>query len=263
MHHSHAGAATPRPRAAYERYSESWGRTLFRKVLSAAALATGVALANGAAADEIRIDNPAVDGVPVDWCRSWGRGCGWPGAHAFCRDRGYERALRFEIFQPGRTYLMSGDSTCNGPTCTAFQSVVCKMAPGQDAEPPPPAPPTAVREPVRPGRVRFDHPRHEGVPADWCSERGSDCGWGGAHKFCEFRGFDRAVAWSAYNPGTTRVASSRATCNGPRCTGLRHVICENQANAEPPPGPPSSGPGYAPPGPPTYPPPYGPPGSYD
>ena len=69
-------------------------------------------------------------------------GCGWPGAHAFCRDRGYERALGFEVFNPGRTYLMSGDTFCNGPTCTAFQSVTCKMAAGQASTLPPMRPAT-------------------------------------------------------------------------------------------------------------------------
>jgi len=239
------------------------GRDVFRKTLPALALAAGIgAFAAAAAAEEIRIDNPAVDGVPVDWCRSWGQGCGWQGAHAFCRDRGYERALSYEVFQPGRTYLMSGDTYCTGPTCTAFQSVVCKMAAGQAATAPPPQPPATVPDTARPARVRFDHPRNEGVPADWCSIRGTDCGWGGANKFCEFRGFDRAIDWSPYKPGATRVAGDNANCTGARCTGLRHVVCERQATVEPPPGPSSASPGYAQPGPPTYPPPYGPPSSY-
>ncbi len=217
---------------------------MFRKILIILTLAGSGACASGAVASEIRIDSPMVDGVPVDWCRGWGRGCGWPGAHAFCRDRGYERALSYEVFQPGRTYVVSGDTYCTGPTCTAFQSVVCKMAPDQDAAAVPPVPPATAR-------VRFDHPRNEGVPADWCSVRGADCGWGGANKFCEFRGFDRAVDWSSYKPGATRVAGDAARCIGPRCTGLRHVVCERQATVEPPSGPP------------THPPPYGPPGAYD
>jgi hypothetical protein len=227
---------------------------LFRKILLALACAGA---ASAAAANEIRIDNPAVDGVPVDWCRAWGQGCGWQGAHAFCRDRGYERALSYEVFNPGRTYLMSGDTFCSGPTCTAFQSVTCKMTSEASAPPPPVTPPDAAR----PARVRFDHPRHEGVPADWCSIRGADCGWGGANKFCEFRGFDRAVDYSAYKPGATRVAGDSANCSGPRCIGLRHVVCERQSTVEPPPGPANAPPGYAQPGAPTYPRPYGPPGS--
>ncbi|HEY7610426.1 MAG TPA: hypothetical protein VIF14_14425 [Alphaproteobacteria bacterium] len=236
---------------------------MLRKTLPALALALGMGAAVSAAvAEEIRIDNPVVDGVPVDWCRAWGQGCGWQGAHAFCRDRGYERALSYEVFQPGRTYLMSGDSFCTGPTCTAFQSVTCKMAAGQAATAPPPMPPATAPDAGRPARVRFDHPRNEGVPADWCSIRGADCGWGGANKFCEFRGFDRAVDWSSYKPGATRVAGDTANCTGAGCTGLRHVVCERQATIEPPPGPPSGPPDYSPPAPPTYPPPYGPPGSF-
>lgn len=227
---------------------------MFRKILISLACAGA---ASAASASEIRIDHPVVDGVPVDWCRAWGRGCGWPGAHAFCRDRGYERALSFEVFNPGRTYLMNGDSFCTGATCTAFQSVTCKMMAGQaSTTPPPPAPPP---DPARPARVRFDYPRHEGVPADWCSIRGADCGWGGANKFCQFRGFDRAVDWSRYHPGATRVAGDNANCTGPRCTALRHVVCEHQNTIEPPPGLPQSAP---PSHGPTHPPPYGPPGTY-
>ena len=243
---------------------ELGGRQVFRKTLPALALALGIfALAPRAAADEIRIDNPAVDGVPVDWCRAWGQGCGWPSAHTFCRDRGFERALRYEIFNPGRTYLMSGDNFCTGSTCTAFQSVTCKTGQAAAAT----APTRTAPDPVRPARVRFDHPRNEGVPADWCSIRGADCGWGGAHKFCEFRGFDRAVDWSPYKPGATRVAGDTYKCTGVGCTALRHVVCERQATVEPPPGPSSGPPGYgpsiAPNGPPASSPPYGPPGSYD
>jgi len=218
---------------------------MFRKITRAMALAAAAgALAGPAAADEIRIDNPLVDGVPVDWCRSWGQGCGWTGAHAFCRDRGYERALQYEIFTSGRTYITSSDNFCTGPTCTAFQSVTCKMPPGQTATAPPPMPPTTAPEAARPARMRFDHPRNEGTPADWCSVRGLDCGWGGANKFCEFRGFDRAVDWSSYRPGATKVLGEAAPCQGPGCVALRHVVCERQANVEPPPG-------------------YGPPGAYD
>jgi hypothetical protein len=214
---------------------------VFRKILAILAL-TLAAWTSAAAANEIRIDHPVVDGVPVDWCRAFGQGCGWQGAHAFCRDRGYERALRYEVFNPGRTYLMSGDSFCTGPTCTAFQSVTCRMAVGHASTMPPPPAPTP--DAARPARVRFDHPRNDGVPADWCSGRGTDCGWGGANKFCAVRGFDRAVDFSTYAPGVTRVAGDTANCTGPRCKALRHVVCERQATVEPPPGPESAPPGY-------------------
>lgn len=230
---------------------------MFRKLFAALAVAltAAFAAASHAAANEIRIDGPVVDGVPVDWCRAWGRDCGWQGAHAFCRDRGYVRALSYEVFQPGRTYLVNGDTFCTGPTCTAFQSVTCKMTPSRAAAAPPPAP-----EHARAARVRFDHPRNDGVPADACSIRNADCGWGGANKFCEFRGFDRAVDFSTYAPGTTRVAGDTANCTGPRCKALRHVVCERQNTVEPPPGPETRAPYY---GPSQAPPPYPPYNSQD
>jgi hypothetical protein len=203
--------------------------------------ALGVASPNSATADEIRIDNPVVDGVPIDWCQSWGQRCGWLGAHAFCRDRGYQHAVRYETFTPGRTYIAGDDTFCSGPTCTAFLSVTCLIGtPQRDA-----APPTSA-----PRRVRFDYPRNDGAPADWCSLRGEDCGWGGANKFCEYRGFDRAIDFSTYRPGFTAVLDDPTRCQGPHCTGLRHVVCERSAQVEPPPGPYSSAPQ-----PPRYPPP--------
>lgn len=225
------------------------GNGMFRRILRALAVAGLVAPASLSAADEIRIDNPLVDGVPVDWCRNWGQGCGWAGAHAFCRERGFERALQYEIFHPGRTYIVGGDTFCTGATCTALQSVTCKMMPGQAAALRPPAPPPDA---ARPARMRFDHPRNEGTPADWCSVRGLDCGWGGAHKFCESRGYDRAIDWSTYRPGSTKVLGEAVPCHGPGCVGLRHVVCERQATVEPPPGPDGAAPGRPSPG-------YGPP----
>ena len=133
----------------------------------------------------------------------------------------------------------AGDNFCSGPTCTAFLSVTCKMLAGQaEMEPPPAGAPPAAAPPVRPARVRFDHPRNAGMPADWCSFRGLDCGWGGANKFCATRGFDRAVDFSTYRPGVTAVAGTSARCQGPHCVGLRHVVCEHQAAAAAPSAPP-------------------------
>ncbi|MCW5773506.1 MAG: hypothetical protein KIT16_17825 [Rhodospirillaceae bacterium] len=207
-----------------------------RKALRGLAFMLAAGLPAVAVADEIVVGDPRVDGVPLDWCRAWGQGCGWPSAHAFCRDRGYERATHYEIYNPGRTFLMRSDNLCTGPTCTAFRSVTCKLPAGLEATAPPPLPPVTQREPVRPSRVRFDYPRNAGVPADWCSIRGIDCGWGGAHKFCEFRGFDRAVSFTTYHPGASATLGDPRHCQGPGCTALRSVVCENQAVAEPPPG---------------------------
>lgn len=94
---------------------------------------------------DIRIDRPVVDGAPIDWCQSWGRGCGWAGAHAFCQERGYPRATHFELYNPGRTFIVDGNEFCTGAACTAFLSVTCMMAqpapPPAAAVPPPYIPP--------------------------------------------------------------------------------------------------------------------------
>ncbi len=87
---------------------------------------------------DIRIDHPVVDGAPIDWCQSWGRGCGWAGAHAFCQERGYPRATHFELYNPGRSFIVGGNEFCTGPACTAFLSVTCMMAKPADPSAVPP-----------------------------------------------------------------------------------------------------------------------------
>ncbi len=113
-----------------------------RKGFAAVSTALGIFLAAAPARPQlgdIRIDQPLVDGVPIDWCQSWGRGCGWSGAHAFCQERGYPRATHFEIYNPGRTFIVGGNEFCTGRSCTGFLSVTCMIA--QPAAPAPSAPP--------------------------------------------------------------------------------------------------------------------------
>jgi hypothetical protein len=203
---------------------------------------------------DIRIDRPTVDGVPIDWCARWGRECGWAGADAFCRERGYARAIEYEAFNPGRTFLPNGNEFCTGASCTGFASVTCReartaspptsreTAPGH---PPPPAlhdaPHPALpapRVPVRsaippavppehpPSRARFDYPREAGHPIDWCRHWGSGCGWAGAAQFCRRRGYQRAVDWSIYRSTSSAVLGAQTLCEGDGCQAFRHVVCD-------------------------------------
>src|SRR5262245_60399327 len=122
------------------------------RCLSLASIAA--AITGSAVAGEIHIAYPTVDGVPLDWCSNGAQSCGWPSAHDFCRVRGFERALHFEVFDSGRTYIAAGDRFCAGPSCTAFKSVICKTAASEAA---PLAPPTALGT----TQVRFDYPRND------------------------------------------------------------------------------------------------------
>jgi hypothetical protein len=175
-----------------------------------------------AATGDVRIDHPTVDGALIDWCVTWGRGCGWDGAHAFCRERGYDHATHFEIARPGRTFLPNGNRFCTGPDCAGFTTVICR--PVAVANPPPPPPPPAPR-------ARFDLPQHHGRPVDWCSQWGQDCGWGGANYFCQTQGYRRAIDWSVHKTGISVVLSESTRCRGPGCTAFRHVVCEGETPA--------------------------------
>jgi len=68
---------------------------------------------------------PHERGAIVDWCVVWANGCGWPGANQFCRSRGFDRALSWNIFQPGRTYVVGSDRYCEGGGCKGFRFIRC------------------------------------------------------------------------------------------------------------------------------------------
>lgn len=186
-------------------------------ILFAIAAATGFSASARAETGDVRINNPTVEGALIDWCVTMGQGCGWHGAHAFCRERGYDRALHFEFVRPGRTFLPNGNEFCTGPECTGFTTVICRPVAAANPPPPPPAPPV---------RARFDGPRHHGRPVDWCGEPGRDCGWGGAHYFCQVQGYRRAIDWAVHKTGISIVLSDSMTCRGPGCTAFSHIVCD-------------------------------------
>ena len=68
---------------------------------------------------------PHIRGAIVDWCVVWANGCGWPAAHQFCRSRGFDRALSWNIFRAGRTYVVGSERYCEGSGCKGFQFIRC------------------------------------------------------------------------------------------------------------------------------------------
>jgi hypothetical protein len=72
-----------------------------------------------------RYEPPTVQGLVVDQCESWSTNCGGGGAHAFCRLRGYERASKWELVKPGRTWVLGSNRSCEGEGCVGFTYVVC------------------------------------------------------------------------------------------------------------------------------------------
>jgi hypothetical protein len=72
-----------------------------------------------------RFDFPRSHDASVDWCAVWANGCGWEGAHQFCRRRGFSRATGWNVFAAGHTFVIGDGRYCDGDFCKGFRYVVC------------------------------------------------------------------------------------------------------------------------------------------
>jgi hypothetical protein len=69
---------------------------------------------------------PREGGAALDWCISYAHDCGWPAANRFCRQMGFPRAVRWQIYHPGETYVPLGDNHyCRGSQCQGLRDVEC------------------------------------------------------------------------------------------------------------------------------------------
>ena len=68
---------------------------------------------------------PQINGAVVDWCSPWARNCGRPTANRYCRRQGYDRAVRWTTYRPGRTWVMRSGRYCRGPACKGFRRIRC------------------------------------------------------------------------------------------------------------------------------------------
>lgn len=73
-----------------------------------------------------RINYPMLNGAAVDRCTHWATNCGWGGANMLCRMRGYQRAVNFSTYNPGRTWIVGNRRYCYGPQCSGFSQVTCR-----------------------------------------------------------------------------------------------------------------------------------------
>jgi hypothetical protein len=75
----------------------------------------------------VRIDEPKVDGIMLDWCRRFGEKCGQPAADAFCRANDYRRSVRFvQWIDPGKpTKVISNGQICDSEGCDSFRWIEC------------------------------------------------------------------------------------------------------------------------------------------
>jgi hypothetical protein len=69
---------------------------------------------------------PRIRGAILDHCWTWATNCGWARANWFCRVRGYRRAIAFNRYRPGRTYVVGSNRYCRGTGCVGFRSIRCR-----------------------------------------------------------------------------------------------------------------------------------------
>lgn len=82
--------------------------------------------------------------------------------------------------------------------------------------------------------VAFTPPMVHGLTVDNCAVWGTNCGWGGAHQFCQAQGYAAARSWQLNRPGRTYVIGANRVCEGSQCVGFSQVVCVRQAAARPP-----------------------------
>lgn len=184
--------------------AKSGGKTgmyfiFFAVMLAAAAFSAS----QPASAAEARYNNPKVKGQALDYCQRWGQDCGRPAADAYCRSKGYRRALRYRVKQNAPpTRVINDGRICNAPGCDRIDWVACE-ADGV-----------------------FKNPQVKGYALDVCRQWGKDCGKPAADTFCRSRGYKRAVDFAVRSDTPpTRVISTGQICNKPFCDRIVLVTC--------------------------------------
>ena len=96
-----------------------------KRICSMIIALVGVTAATETWAQQVRFDNPRIEGAIVDWCSTWAQNCGAGGANLYCQRRGYSQAVNWGTFNPGRTWVIGSDRLCEGDFCVGFSHVTC------------------------------------------------------------------------------------------------------------------------------------------
>lgn len=84
-------------------------------------------LSISAYARTVTFNNPQVGGYGLDYCREWAKNCGLPASHAFCKSKGYTRAVSFEWVKDNqKTRIINGGQVCDASYCDRITKVVCE-----------------------------------------------------------------------------------------------------------------------------------------
>jgi hypothetical protein len=157
-------------------------------------------------AAEAHYRNPKVFQIALDFCQQWGRNCGQPAADAYCRQKGYRRALAFNVkYDTPPTRIISSNQVCQAPGCDRIDYVVCEA------------------------EAVFTNPIYGQYPLDFCFHWGKNCGKPAADGFCRSKGYNWSVDF-AVRPDfpPTRVIGTGQVCNQPYCDRIVLVTCKDR-----------------------------------
>lgn len=172
-------------------------------------------IAAPASAETKSFNNPMQGPNRLDWCHSWGTGCGAQAATAWCKAQGYSGgattfAIANDIGASQPTRLISTGAVCDQAYCDGFANITCTRPD-----------PTQV----------FNNPMQGGNRLDWCHSWGTGCGAQAATAWCKAKGFaNGAVAFhiaadiGASTP--TRLISTGAVCDQAYCDGFADITCK-------------------------------------
>jgi hypothetical protein len=74
----------------------------------------------------VTYEKPGVDNYRLDWCLTWGGGCGEPAARAFCELTGHDQLEGFEKDPNiGKTLVLDDNRICRQRFCDSFTYIAC------------------------------------------------------------------------------------------------------------------------------------------
>lgn len=159
--------------------------------------------------------DPTYHLLRVNYCTADGSLCGLKLANEYCKRRGYVRAVDERIaYNVGVTNFFSSKLQCKG-CCNGFDYIRCAGAIKDK-------PPHEYWYRYK----RFVCPTYEGERIDWCYQPGKKCGEKAAFSFCRRQGYEKATEYvRADHLPRTRMIGAKKICNGPECSGFRHIVC--------------------------------------
>jgi len=164
-------------------------------------------ISNLSASDTIKIDNPKIKGIALDWCKTWGVDCGKPAADYFCKYKGYEESILFEEEHDiGYTRILKTGQICNDKFCDSFKFITCKKQ----------------------NYKRFLQPKYKKIALDWCYIWGHECGSKPANEYCKIKGYTKGVLrFEIENDiGYTIIMRTGQICSSKFCDSFKYIDCK-------------------------------------